>query len=184
MERSISRMGTLELAYIAFGAALMAICSWISIPMAVPFTLQTFAVFFVLQVLGGKAGTLSVLVYILMGALGLPVFSGFAGGMGVLFGNTGGYILGFVFVGLIYMGAEKLAENKAVVRVTALVLGLAVCYTFGTAWFMFLYMRHTGPVGIMTVLSWCVFPFILPDLAKLALSIALAKRIRPLIKRY
>ena len=81
------RIKTIDLVYISIGAALIAICSWISIPTAVPFTLQTFAVFAVLSILGGRRGTISVAVYILMGAVGLPVFAGFKGGIGVLFGR-------------------------------------------------------------------------------------------------
>ena len=72
--------------YIALGVVLITVCSWISIPMAVPFTLQTFAVFTVCGMLGGRRGTISVLIYILLGLLGIPVFSGFMGGAGVLFG--------------------------------------------------------------------------------------------------
>ena len=85
-------MRTRELARAALFAALIAICSWISIPTAVPFTLQTFAVFLALGVLGGKLGTLSVAVYLLLGAVGLPVFAGFQGGLGALLGATGGYL--------------------------------------------------------------------------------------------
>ena len=86
-----------ELCATALGAALMTICAWISIPAQVPFTLQTFAVFFVTALLGLKCGTLSVIVYLLLGAVGLPVFAGFKGGLGSLMGVTGGYLLGFVF---------------------------------------------------------------------------------------
>ena len=89
----------LDLVYISIGAALIAICSWISIPTAVPFTLQTFAVFFVLLSLGGERGTLATLVYVLLGAVGVPVFAGFSGGIGILLGSTGGYIIGFLFTG-------------------------------------------------------------------------------------
>ena len=89
-------MRTQELARAALFAALIAICSWISIPTAVPFTLQTFAVFLALGVLGGKLGTLSVAVYLLLGAVGLPVFAGFQGGLGALLGATGGYLAGFL----------------------------------------------------------------------------------------
>ena len=117
-----------DLAYMAVCAALIAICSWISIPAAVPFTMQTFAVFCVLGLLGGKRGTISILVYILLGAVGLPVFAGFSGGIGILFGTTGGYIIGFIFVGLIYWAAEKLFGAKLPLRIAAMVLGLAVCF--------------------------------------------------------
>lgn len=172
----------LDLVYIAIGAALIAICSWISIPTAVPFTLQTFAVFFVLLALGGERGTIATLVYILLGAIGVPVFAGFSGGIGVLFGNTGGYIIGFLFTGLIYILFTKFFKKNIVMKIVALVLGLAVCYAFGTAWFMNVYMKSSGEVGLLTVLGWCVFPFIIPDLLKLALAVVISKRIEPVIR--
>ena len=86
----------------ALGAVFIAICSWISIPAAVPFTMQTFAAFFVLSALGGKRGTITILTYIFLGAVGVPVFAQFTSGIGILLGNTGGYIVGFIFIGLNY----------------------------------------------------------------------------------
>ncbi len=172
----------LDLVYISIGAALIAICSWISIPTAVPFTLQTFAVFFVLLLLGGERGTIATLIYILLGAIGVPVFAGFSGGIGILFGSTGGYIIGFLFTGLIYMLFSRVFKKSIVIKIAALVLGLAVCYAFGTAWFMHVYMQNNGEVGLLTVLGWCVFPFIIPDLLKMALAVVVAKRIEPVIR--
>lgn len=172
----------LDMVYIAISAALIAICSWISIPTAVPFTLQTFAVFFVLLLLGGERGTIATLVYVLLGAVGVPVFAGFSGGIGILLGSTGGYIIGFLFVGLIYILFEKFFKKNIVMKIIALVLGLAVCYAFGTAWFMHVYIKSSGEVGLLTVLGWCVFPFIIPDLIKMALAVVVAKRIEPVIK--
>ena len=172
----------LDLVYIAIGAALIAVCSWISIPTAVPFTLQTFAVFLGLLLLGGERGTIATLVYVLLGAVGVPVFAGFTGGIGILFGNTGGYIIGFLFTGLIYMLFTRFFKKSRVIKVAALVLGLAVCYAFGTAWFMHVYMKSSGEVGLLTVLGWCVFPFIIPDLLKLALAVVVSKRIEPVIR--
>ena len=172
----------LDLVYIAIGAALIAICSWISIPTTVPFTLQTFAVFFVLLLLGGERGTIATLVYVLLGAIGAPVFAGFTGGIGILFGNTGGYIIGFLFVGLIYILFTRFFKKSIVVKIASLVLGLVACYAFGTAWFMHVYMQNSGEVGLITVLGWCVFPFIIPDLIKMALAVIVAKRVEPVIK--
>ena len=172
----------LDLVYISIGAALIAICSWISIPTAVPFTLQTFAVFFFFFLLGGERGTFSTLIYFLLGALGVPVFAGFSGGIGILFGSTGGYIIGFLFTGLIYMLFSRVFKKSIVIKIAALVLGLAVCYAFGTAWFMHVYMQNNGEVGLLTVLGWCVFPFIIPDLIKMALAVVVAKRIEPVIR--
>ena len=86
--RTEKKTKTLDLVYIAIGAALITVCSWISIPMTVPFTLQTFAVFAVLLILDGYRGTIATLVYVLMGAIGLPVFAGFSGGLAIILGNT------------------------------------------------------------------------------------------------
>ena len=172
-----SRLSTAEIAYIAICAALMAVCSWISIPAPAPlapFTLQTFAVFLILLLLGGKRGLLAILTYILLGAIGAPVFAQFMGGVGVLFGTTGGYIIGFLFTALLYWALEKATVDKSILRFTALVLGLVLCYAFGTAWFMVVYARQAGPVGLATALGWCVLPFIIPDLVKLALAWSLA----------
>ena len=176
------RSKTLDMAYIAIFAGVMAICSWISIPATVPFTLQTFGVFLAVGVLGGKRGTLSVLIYILLGAIGLPVFAGFSGGIGSILGTTGGYIIGFLFSALVMWGMEAAFGKKLWVRALSMVLGLAVCYAFGTAWFMLVYARSSGAVGLGTVLGWCVIPFIIPDLVKIALALLLCKRLAGLIR--
>ena len=73
------------MAYIAVFTVLIAICSWISIPMTVPFTLQTFAIFLSVSILGGKRGTIAVFIYVLLGVVGIPVFAGFSGGLGILY---------------------------------------------------------------------------------------------------
>lgn len=137
---------------IALFAAIIAVCSWIQIPMTVPFTMQTFAVFCALATLGGKGGTISVLIYIVLGAVGVPVFAGFTGGVGILFGTTGGYIIGFLFTGLLYWLITHFLGDKLPVMILALVLGLAVCYAFGTAWFMIVYAKNSGSVGLLTAL--------------------------------
>ena len=105
-------------------------------------------------------------------------FSGFKGGIGVLLGTTGGYIVGFIFMGLIYWLMESLLGEKPALRIAALVIGLVVCYAFGTAWFLFVYARTSGAIGLGTALSWCVFPFILPDLVKMALAVMLSERVK------
>ena len=173
-----TRSKTYDMAYIAIFAVLMAICSWISIPMAVPFTLQTFGVFMAVGVLGGKRGSLAVLIYILLGAIGVPVFAGFSGGIGVILNTTGGYIFGFLFSALVMWGMEALLGRKPVIQISSMVLGLIVCYALGTAWFMVVYARNTGAVGLGTVLGWCVIPFIIPDLVKIALAFVLSRKIR------
>lgn len=97
-------MKTRDMALIAAFAAVITVCAWISVPAAVPFTLQTFAVFLAVGLLGGKRGTIAVAVYILLGAVGVPVFSGFNGGLGALLGITGGYILGFLAAAAVMWG--------------------------------------------------------------------------------
>ena len=173
---------TIDLVYIAFGAVLISVCSWISIPATVPFTMQTFAVFFMLSALGGKRGTVSIILYVLLGAFGVPVFAHFTSGIGILLGNTGGYIIGFIFMGLVYWIIVRLLGKKLWVEILAMVIGLAVCYAFGTAWFMVVYAKANGAVGLATVLSWCVIPFIIPDLVKLGLALTLARRLSPVLK--
>ena len=169
---------TYDMVYIGIFAVLIAVCSWISIPAAVPFTLQTFGVFMAVEVLGGKRGTMAVLVYILMGAVGLPVFAGFQGGIGVIFNTTGGYIVGFLCSALIMWAAESLFGKKPLVRLLSMAAGLIACYALGTIWFMVVYGRTTGAVGLMTVLGWCVIPFIIPDLVKIGLAYVISRKIR------
>lgn len=169
---------TYDMVYIAIFAVLMAICSWISIPMEIPFTLQTFGVFIAVGILGGKRGSLSVLVYILLGAVGVPVFAGFSGGIGILFNTTGGYIIGFLFSALAMWGIETLFGKKTAVQILSMIIGLVICYAFGTAWFMVVYMKANGAVGLGTVLGWCVLPFIIPDLVKIALAFVLSRKLR------
>ena len=178
---AVTRSKTYNMVYIAFFAVLMAVCSWISIPLAVPFTLQTFGVFVAVGILGGKRGTLAVLVYILMGLVGLPVFAGFKGGIGVLANTTGGYIVGFLFSALVMWGMEKAFGKKPVVQLCSMLLGLLVCYVFGTAWFMYVYGKTTGSVGLAAVLGWCVIPFILPDLVKIGLAMVLSRKLRKFV---
>ena len=175
---AVQRSKTYDIVYIAVFAVIMAICSWISIPTAVPFTLQTFGVFIAAGVLGGKRGTLSVLVFILLGAVGIPVFANFSGGIGVLAGPTGGYIIGFLFSALVMWAMEKLPGKKSIMQIVSMVVGLVVCYAFGTAWFMVVYGKANGPVGLVTALGWCVFPFIIPDLIKIALAYVLSRKLR------
>ena len=178
----MAKQRTRDMAYIALFAVLMAVCSWISIPTVVPFTLQTFAVFLAVGVLGGKRGTLAVLVYILLGAVGVPVFAGFQGGLGILLGTTGGYIIGFLFTALLMWLMEALLGKKLWVLAVSMVLGLIVCYAFGTAWFMVVYARTSGAVGLGTALGWCVIPFIIPDLVKIALALLLSRRLSKVLK--
>jgi len=164
-----------DMVYIALCAVLIAVCSWISIPTTVPFTMQTFGVFLTVGLLGGKRGTLAVIVYLLLGAIGVPVYAGFTSGLGVLLGSTGGYFAGFLLTALIMWAMEGLKKPWALVL--SMVLGLIVCYAFGTAWFVLVYTRTTGAVGVWTALMWCVIPYILPDCLKIVLALLVRDRV-------
>lgn len=170
-------MKTKDMTYIALLAVLISVCSWLSVPAAIPFTMQTYAVFTALLLLGGKRGCIAVAVYIALGAVGLPVFSGFTGGIGKLMGPSGGYIIGFVFTALCYLLCEKLFGQRLWVKTASLVVGLALCYAFGTLWFVKVY-SVTKPVSYASALGICVLPFIIPDAAKMALAFLTDRVIR------
>lgn len=172
----------LDMIYISVFTAMIAVCSQIYIPTTIPFTLQTMAVFITGGILGCKRGTLSIIVYLLLGIIGVPVFAEFSSGLGVLFGMTGGYIIGFIFTSLIVgFMCDKLGK-KLWVLVVSMILGLAVCYAFGTVWFMIVYTRTVEPIDIIGALSLCVFPYLLFDLAKIAVATVVVNRLDKLIK--
>lgn len=164
-------------------AAFLAICSWISVPvLAVPFTLQTFGVFLALCFLGGRLGTVTILLYLTLGAIGAPVFSGFGGGFGALFGPTGGYLLGFLFSGLIYwILTAKKSTDSGLYRYAVLAVALAGCYLFGSVWY-FLYAAG-GTLGFLGVLMKCVVPYLLPDILKMILAVRLSDLLCRLLPR-
>ena len=166
-----------EIAYIGLFVALLTVCAWLTIPFTIPFTMQTFAVFAISGLLGPKRGCIAVCVYILLGAMGLPVFNSFTGGMGVVLGATGGYMLGFIFSVVIAGSLMERFGRSIPLMAAAMLLGLLVCYAFGTAWFLLVYTKTNSAIGIGTALSWCVVPFIVPDCGKIALAILLVKRL-------
>ena len=177
------KLTTRQLCAIAMGVALIAVCSWISIPAMVPFTLQTFAVCFVTAVFGLRMGLWTVAVYLLLGAVGAPVFTGFKGGFGALLGTTGGYLVGFLFTALIVgLAVEKLGR-KIWILILSMAVGILLCYTFGTAWFMIVYARNSGPIGLGTALGWCVIPYLIPDGIKIALAAFLTDRLYPILNQ-
>lgn len=182
--RTSGRGKTYDMAYIAVFTVLIAICSWISIPTVIPFTLQTFAVFLAVEVLGGRRGTLAVTLYVLLGAIGVPVFAEFTGGLGIILRNTGGYIIGFILSALVMWLMETIfikklhVQHVLFVQAVSMVLGLLACYAAGTIWFMLVYMKDAGPVGLTTVLGWCVIPFMIPDAVKIALALMLGNILR------
>ena len=173
-----NKLAAKDMAMIAVSAILIAICSWITIPGAVPFTLQTFAVCAVTAILGTRRGEFAIVLYLLLGAVGLPVFSGFSGGIGRLLGTTGGYIIGFIAVPLLYGLVTKAGGTKILPTALGLLLGDVIVFIFGTAWFMIVYANTKGAVTLGQALGWCVIPFIIPDLVKIVLAALVADRVK------
>ena len=157
--------------------AVLTVSAWISIPLGDSvITLQTFAIFLTLGLLGGRLGSLTILVYLLLGAVGVPVFSAFRGGLGALLDTTGGYIFGFMLTGLLYWLITSLKDTP-LVRLLAMVLGLILCYACGSWWYMTRYLS-AGSVTLGLVLLKCVLPFLIPDGIKLALAWLLTGRLK------
>lgn len=173
---------TLDLVYIGLSAALIAICSWISIPLTVPITLQTMGICLIASLFGLKRGTLATVVYIILGAIGVPVFQGFTSGMSIIAGSTGGYIIGFIFTALIVGFASDKWNGKLVPLIISMVIGILVCYAFGTAWFAVVYARENTPATLSAILGWCVIPFLIPDAVKIVLASILTNRLKRFVK--
>lgn len=163
---------TRDLCLVAIFTALIAVCSWISFPLTVPVTLQLFAIFLTLEVLGPKRGVLSVATYVTMGLVGLPVFSGFNGGLGALFCPTGGFIIGFILIALIYLCLVLTLGNSPFVRISALIFGLIACYISGILWFYYYTDKNT-----LDFILTSIIPLLLTDIPKLILAVLLAKRL-------
>ncbi|MDE7244530.1 MAG: biotin transporter BioY [Oscillospiraceae bacterium] len=180
MEAARSKISTKDITYVAAFTALLAICSWISVPTptGIPVTFQTFGIFLALGVLGGRRGTLAVLCYLLLGAIGVPVLAGFSGGFSAYISPSGGYLTGFVFTALLMWGMEKFFGKSVWVLGTGMVMGMTAYYVFGTVWFLLVYARTESAAGLMTVLGWCVFPYLLPDCVKLVMALTLSKELR------
>ncbi len=168
---------TRDLVYMAICTALICICSWITIPGTIPFTLQTLAIFITLGLLGWKKGTISILIYIILGIIGLPVFSYFNSGIGAILGPTGGYIIGFIFAGLIYGILSYFIKNENVLNILGFISGLLICYLIGTIWFYYVYSANNS-ISFVSVIMMCVIPFIAPDILKILLAIFVVKNVK------
>ena len=159
-----------NLCYIALFAALIAVCTWITVPGAVPFTMQTFAVMAAVGLLGMQRGLASV-----------ALFSGFRGGIGVLAGTTGGYLVGFLFAALVTGLLLRAFGDGVVSLFLSMCAGVAVCYLFGTVWFYVLAVSGGGDTAFLAIMAKCVFPFIPFDLAKMALATLLVRRLKKVL---
>ena len=169
---------TRDLVYIAICISLICICSWITIPGTIPFTLQTFAIFVTLGLLGWRRGLFSILIYIILGIIGLPVFSSFNSGIGVILGPTGGYIIGFLFSSFLYFLLEKFIKNENIKLILGFILSLILCYLIGTIWFYYVYGSNIEYMSFYNVMMICVIPFIIPDLLKILLAFVVVKNVK------
>ena len=168
---------TKEIAYTGLAAAIMCVIAPFSIPIGtVPVSLATLAVFFVSATLGWKKGTVAVIVYILLGLMGLPVFAGLKGGAGVVAGPTGGYIIGYIPCAFLTGLLVDLFGKHKFVYPLAMVAGLAACYLFGTIWYSI-----SQQTAFVAALSVCVVPFLGFDAAKIVAASALSIIIRRIL---
>ena len=173
-----NRISTKKAILCALFAALTAAFAQITIPISIiPITLSLVPVYIAGAMLGPVYGGISILVYLLLGLCGLPVFQSFKGGAPVLLGPTGGYIVGFIFTAVITGAIVKIKKDKFFIYPIAMVIGCAVCYAFGTAWFVI--QSHTP---ILSALSLCVVPFIPGDILKIAAASFISHRLNKIVK--
>jgi biotin transport system substrate-specific component len=160
------KLTTYQMAVTAVMAAVLCVLGPLTVPIgAVPISLANFVICLTAWLLGPKFGTLSVVIYLALGAIGIPVFSGYGAGLAKLAGPTGGYLVGYLL--LAFIGGMFIEKSKGnpVVSAVGLVLGDAACYVLGTAWFVFQMQCELG-----YALTVCVYPFIALDLAKIVVS--------------
>lgn len=163
-----------QIAIIGIVAAVLSILSPLTLPIGVvPISLTTFAILIAVYTLGMKKGTISVLIYILLGLVGLPVFSGFNSGPAKLLGPTGGYIIGYVFMALIAGFFIDRYFDKYYLCFIGMILGTIICYGFGTTW-----LAYQANMSAKTALAAGVIPFIPGDLLKIITALIVGPQIR------
>ena len=168
------KLKTNDITVIALFSAILCIISPITISTGtIPFSLSLFAVILTAISLGTKKGILAVLIYILIGSLGLPVFSGFTGGIQILFGPTGGFILSYIIITIIVSLASK---HKKLTLYIFSIFSLAVCYLFGSLQYAFI-----ARVSFHNALLVCVYPFIVFDILKAILAINIGLKLKRII---
>lgn len=159
---------TKQLTLIGLMTAVICVLGPLSIPLPfspVPLSLTNFVIFITIYILGMKNGTFSLIIYLLLGAIGLPVFSAFSGGLGKLAGPTGGYLIGFLFLAVIQGYAMYRFPKNTFAAVTGMILGMAVCYTFGTIW-----LAYQMELTFGAALAMGVLPYLVGDGIKIALA--------------
>ena len=173
------KITTQQMALVAIMTALTCILAPFSLPIGpVPISLTNLVIYFSLYLLGWKLGTLSYVIYLLIGLVGVPVFSGFTAGPAKLFGPTGGYLIGFIPMAIIAGIVIDKYTEKWLLCLLARIVGTIVCYALGTAW-----LAYEAKMDMMAALWAGVIPFIPGDLVKMALAILIAPKIRAQVCR-
>ena len=169
-----------NMVFCALLASVICVFAPFSIPVGpVPISLATFAIYIASTVIGRKQGVVSVLIYIAIGAVGVPVFSNFSGGIAKLVGVTGGYIAGYVFLAAIAGYIVDKNEGAFWAYPVGMAAGTLVLYAFGSCWFIF-----TTENGILATITICVLPFLVGDALKIAAASAISFALRKLLKRF
>ena len=169
---------TRSIAFTALAVAIIVVCAWVTIPIGpIPFTLQMFAITFAIVVLEPKQCMSAIIAYLVLGTIGVPVFSGMRGGFGVLAGPTGGFLWGYIFgvalaCGFLYLMRRRGVDNF-LVGVVAGLLFTAVAYVCG--WAQYMGVANVGPAASFAV---TVAPFILVDIIKVVAAVAVAQAVR------
>lgn len=162
------KIKTKQMVLIALMTAVTCVLGPLSIPLPfspVPISLTNFAIFLAIFVLGMKNGTISFIIYLLLGAVGVPVFSSFRGGLQVLAGPTGGYLIGFIFLALIMGFALDHFDRKLVPTIIGMIIGMAICYAFGTVW-----LAKLLSLSFKEGLMMGVIPYLPGDAAKIIIA--------------
>lgn len=154
-------------------AAILCVLAPVAIPMTVPITLGTFVIFIMTYILDYKYAFVSCLIYILLGIVGLPVFSGYQGGIGKVVGPTGGYIVGYLFITLISGYINSRYQANKILQVIGMIIGIMICYGLGTLWF-----AYQQNMSILESLIICVIPFICGDILKIVGAVIVGNILR------
>ncbi len=176
MQPSSQKISTYQIALIGIMSAITCILGPLSIPIPfslVPISFTNLAIYFTVFILGWKRGTISYLIYMLIGLVGLPVFSGFAGGPGKLFGPTGGYLIGFIFMALIAGFFIEKFNGKVSMYVLGLILGTAVAYLLGTTW-----LSYQAHLTFLQALMAGVVPYLIGDGIKIAIAVIVGPKLK------
>ena len=172
-----------KLSIIAMSVAAITVCSWIYIPLPVGFTLQIFAIFLISGCFSLEISLSATLIYLSLGIMGVPVFSGFGAGFSALMGASGGYLIAFPFACLVISLPQRKYADSPFLYTLTMSLALIVCYVLGCVWYMYVF-SYPSSASLWAALSVTVLPFIIADALKILLAALICKRLRSYLKRF